>query len=74
MYVLANRDIELSCDETVVQIFGETMKSAYAMMLIGMEEKKNKITPLCNSFSKNAIEERIVSIMKMKKPLFGESP
>ena len=70
MYVLANRDIELSCDETVVQIFGETMKSAYAMMLIGMEEKKNKITPLCNSFSKNAIEERIVSIMKMKKASF----
>jgi beta-lactamase regulating signal transducer with metallopeptidase domain len=67
MYVLANRDIELSCDETVVQAFGETTKSAYAMTLIGLEERKNRLTPLCNNFSQNAIEERIVSIMKMKK-------
>lgn len=67
MYVLANRDIELSCDEKVVRIFGETTKSAYALTLIGMEEKKSGLTPLCNSFSKNAIEERIEAIMKIKK-------
>lgn len=67
MYVLTNRDIELSCDETVVQAFGETTKSAYAMTLIGLEERKNRLTLLCNNFSQNAIEERIVSIMKMKK-------
>lgn len=67
MYVLANRDIELSCDEAVVRTFGETMKSAYALTLIGLEEKRSSIIPLVNNFSKNAIEERIVSIMKMKK-------
>ncbi len=67
MYVLANRDIELSCDETVVRTFGEIIKSAYAMTLIELEEKKSHSSPLVNNFSKNAIEERIVSIMKMKK-------
>jgi beta-lactamase regulating signal transducer with metallopeptidase domain len=67
MYVLANRDIELSCDETVVRTFGETIKSAYALTLIGLEEKKSRLSPLVNNFSKNAVEERIVSIMKMKK-------
>ncbi len=67
MYVLANRDIELSCDEAVVRTFGETMKSAYASMLVCMEETKSGLTPLVNHFSKNAIEERIVSIMKTKK-------
>ncbi|HBK59723.1 MAG TPA: peptidase M56, partial [Firmicutes bacterium] len=67
MYVLVNRDIELSCDETVVRTFGETMKSAYALTLIGLEEEKNRHTFLVNSFGKNAIEERIVSIMKIKK-------
>lgn len=70
MYVLANRDIELTCDETVVRTFGETIKSAYALTLIGLEEKKSRPTPLVNNFSKNAIEERIVSIMKMKKTSF----
>ncbi|MGZ7442296.1 M56 family metallopeptidase [Paenibacillus sp. TH7-28] len=67
MYVLANRDIELSCDETVVRTFGGNMKSSYALTLIELEEKKNQLTPLVNNFSKNAIEERIVSIMKIKK-------
>lgn len=67
MYVLANRDIELSCDEAVVRTFGETTKSAYAMTLIGLEEKRSSIIPLVDNFSKNAIEERIVTIMKMKK-------
>ncbi len=67
MYVLANRDIELSCDETVVRTFGETVKSAYAMPLIGLEEKRSRLTPLVSNFSKNSIEERIVSIMKIKK-------
>lgn len=67
MYVLANRDIELSCDETVVRKFGEIVKSAYAMTLIGLEEKRSHLTPLVSSFCKNFIEERIVSIMKIKK-------
>ena len=67
MYVLANRDLELSCDEAVVRRFGLGKKSAYALALIGMEETKSGLSPLANSFSRNAIEERIIAIMKMKK-------
>lgn len=67
MYILFNRDLELSCDETVVRRFGMDIKSVYATALISMEEKKSGLTPLCNSSSKNAIEERIRAIMKIKK-------
>ena len=67
MYVLVNRDIEISCDEAVIRAFGERTKSAYAMALIHMEETQSSLSPLCNNFSKNAIEERIVAIMKYKK-------
>ncbi|MEY8391532.1 M56 family metallopeptidase [Lachnospiraceae bacterium 45-W7] len=67
MYVLANRDMELSCDEAVVRLFGEHTKSAYAMTLIRMEEIRNGLRPLCNNFSKNAIQERIIAIMKTKR-------
>ena len=67
MYILFNKDLELSCDETVVRRFGMDIKSVYATALISMEEKKSGLTPLCNSFSKNAIEERIRAIMKIKK-------
>ncbi len=67
MYILANRDIELSCDEAVVRLFGIGTKAAYARALISMEEVRSDFTPLCNNFNKNAIEERITAIMKIKK-------
>lgn len=44
MYNFANRDIELSCDESVVRTFGELRKSDYAITLISMEEKISSIT------------------------------
>lgn len=67
MYILFNRDIELSCDECLVRRLGPDSRSSYALTLIGMEEEKSGLTPLCNNFSKNAIEERITAIMKTKK-------
>ena len=67
MYVLFQRDIELACDESVVRRFGEASKSTYAHMLIDMEAGKSNLMPLCSNFSKNAIEERIIAIMKIKK-------
>ena len=67
MYILANRDIELSCDEAVIRYFGESTKATYAQALISMEETRGSFAPLCSNFSKNAAEERIVSIMKYKK-------
>jgi bla regulator protein BlaR1 len=68
MYVLANRDIELSCDETVLRTTdGEFSKTSYAMALISLEEHKLKVNPIGNYFNRNAIEERITSIMKTKK-------
>ena len=67
MFVLANWDIELRCDETVVRRLGLDSRSAYALTLISMEEKKSGLSPLTSPFSKNAIEERIVAIMKIKK-------
>lgn len=67
MYLLLNRDLELSCDESVVRRFGVESRSAYARVLISMEAEKSGLMLFYNSFSKNAIEERITSIMKIKK-------
>lgn len=70
MYILANRDIELSCDETVVWTLGETVRYSYALTLIELEEKKSSFTPFANRFSKNPIEERMVLIMKTRRVSF----
>ena len=67
MYVLANRDLELSCDEQVMGALGGREKASYALTLISMEEARSQYFSLCNHFSKLAIEERIEAIMKYKK-------
>ena len=67
MYVLANRDLELSCDETVLRRFGGDVRAAYARVLIRMEAARGGFAPLCNHFGKNAIKERITAIMKTKR-------
>lgn len=69
MYILYNRDLELACDESVLKHFGETERTAYARMLINMgaqAQKRGTISAYPN-FSKNAIEERILCIMKFRK-------
>ncbi|MBQ9992981.1 MAG: peptidoglycan DD-metalloendopeptidase family protein [Firmicutes bacterium] len=67
MYILANRDIELVCDEAVLRTLGADSRAAYAMALISLEEQKAGFAPLCSGFNKNAIEERIKAIMKTQK-------
>ena len=67
MYLLFNRDMELACDESMIQKFGIDVRATYARTLLTMEEKKSGFSFLYNNFSKNAIEERITAIMKTKK-------
>lgn len=67
MYILFNRDIELSCDEKVISLLGENTKKEYAMALIYLAEKRCRSSLFSNGFGKNAIQERIVAIMNFKK-------
>ena len=67
MYFFLNRDMELSCDETVVRKSGRDARARYARLLISLEEKRNDPLVLCNEFSLNVSEERIIAIMKAKR-------
>ena len=67
MFVLANRDLELSCDERVMDTLGGREKASYALTLINMEEARSWRFSPYNHFGKLAIEERIEAIMKYKK-------
>lgn len=66
-YVLINKDIELSCDEQVLWKLQDEDKKKYALLLIQLEAVRSNCFPLCNSFCRNLCEERISSIMKIKK-------
>jgi beta-lactamase regulating signal transducer with metallopeptidase domain len=65
MFILFNRDMEISCDEAVINTFGDTAKQDYSLTLINMVAAESRI-PLYNNFSKYAIEERITAIAKLK--------
>lgn len=67
MYGLFNRDVELSCDEKVVTLLGETTKKEYVMTLVDLAEQQHQWSFISNGFGKNAIQERVVAIMKFKK-------
>ena len=67
LYFLYNRDLELACDESVIRQLGTNSRSAYSLMLIGMEAKKCGLPPFYSNFGKYVIEERITAIMKTKQ-------
>ena len=67
MYILALRDIELSCDETVVRRFGVESRRAYALALLAMEETRQRFNAFVNSFNKSAAEERVRAILKCRR-------
>lgn len=69
MYFLFARDLELSCDERVIALYGSQSREEYAMALIALAENQNQAekTLFCSGFGKNPIKERIVAVMKYKR-------
>lgn len=69
MYFLFARDLELSCDERVIALYGSQSREEYAMALIALAENQNqaKKTLFCSGFGKNPMKERIVAVMKYKR-------
>ena len=74
-YILFCRDIELACDERVLQHYSETAKKDYLLSLIGYDKKKTagKIpAPACPlAFGEVDVKERIVRAKTWKKPAFA---
>ena len=67
MFFAVNRDIELACDEAVIKHMGSGSRKAYACALLKMEESRQSYTVYTNAFGKNAVEERVKTIIKGTK-------
>ncbi len=63
----AEQDIELACDHAVLHRLGQDKRHSYAMALIRMEEQKSFRSTLASGFAGNALEARIIAIMKPAK-------
>ena len=67
LYFLANKDMELFCDEMVLREHNGKAKTDYAHILIHMSMGTSANLHLHNNFSERALKERIVALMKHKK-------
>ncbi len=73
-YMLFERDIEMSCDESVVAGLSDELKQAYTMSIVSYAQKSNSkrylVTPLGFSkvnFCKTEVTNRVKNIINFKK-------
>ncbi|MBQ8015456.1 MAG: hypothetical protein IJ264_04640, partial [Clostridia bacterium] len=65
---LMTRDMEMSCDEKVLKTLGEQDKKAYGLTLVAIGANRRFLAAAPLSFGENGVEERVVNILKFKKP------
>jgi beta-lactamase regulating signal transducer with metallopeptidase domain len=69
-YVLLCRDIELACDERVLQEQGSEIKKAYAEALLRCSAPKHLVRACPVAFGETGVKGRIKSVLNYKKPAF----
>ncbi|AFV03263.1 hypothetical protein UNSWDHB_1666 [Dehalobacter sp. UNSWDHB] len=68
-FALMVKDMEMSCDETVIRNKGQEIKADYSNSLLALAVQKNSFwqaTPL--AFGENNIKERIKNVIHYRKP------
>lgn len=67
-FVLASKDMEMSCDEAVIKQSGREIRAEYSLSLLKFSTEKRLFigTPL--AFGEGDTKERIENVMKYKKP------
>lgn len=67
-YVLLCRDIELACDEKVIQKLNSEQRAEYTQTLILCSVNRGRITACPLAFGEIGVIERVRSVMNYKKP------
>jgi len=70
-FILMSKDMEMSCDESVLRKLGECAKNDYSCSLLSLSLKRNNLlstNPL--GFGENHIKARIKNVLNYKKPVF----
>ena len=68
---LANRDIELACDEQTIRACGADSRIAYARVLLGQAERASRGFLMFNHFGRHAVQERITAVLKQRRRSAG---
>lgn len=69
-YILLCRDIELACDEKVIQALTMDGKKAYSEALLQCSMKRSLIAACPLTFGEVGVKQRIQAVLHYKKPAF----
>lgn len=69
-YVLLCRDIELACDEKVVQKLGFEQRADYSQALLTCSVNHRMVSACPLAFGEVGVKERVTSVLNYKKPAF----
>lgn len=67
-FVLLGKDVEMSCDEAVIEKLGLENKKQYANVLLSMATEKMQFVGMPLAFAEGDPKNRIKNVMKYKKP------
>ena len=68
-YFLMTKDMELSCDESVIKRSSEDIRSGYSATLLSLSVKQSGLpNPL--AFGESNVKSRIKNVLSFKKPVF----
>jgi len=69
-YIFLCRDIELACDEKVIDALGEEVKADYSQALLNCSVSRKRIAACPLAFGEVGVKQRIQSVLHYKKPAF----
>lgn len=69
-YVFLCRDIELACDETVIQELGAEQRADYSQALLTCSVSRRMVSACPLAFGEVGVKERVKSVLGYKKPAF----
>lgn len=69
-YALMTKDMEMSCDETVMKLSSDDVRAEYSGILLALASRQSGLSGSL-SFGKGNVRSRVRNILGYKKPVFG---
>ncbi|SFQ42962.1 Signal transducer regulating beta-lactamase production, contains metallopeptidase domain [Lachnospiraceae bacterium XBB1006] len=69
-YILLSRDIEIACDEKVIEGMALPEKKAYATALVDCSMQRRMVSACPIAFGEVSVRERVKTVLNYKKPAF----
>lgn len=70
-FILAGKDMEMSCDEAVIRKLGSAVRADYAASLVSLATGKRIIAGTPLAFGEGNTKSRVRNLAKWKKPAIG---